>query len=164
MFVNTAVVRLDASGPVTFDELLDRNGKAVRDAIADAAVPFEEIVMSAAEHAGAGGSLLRAAFSVQDLALPLDRYPALSLRPVPLPHPHRRFDVNVAVVTDRPELTVRADLTTARFDAAMARRFIDDLVAVVTGAAAAPGAPLESVPRPAGVEPATDGASGEAQR
>jgi hypothetical protein len=164
MFVNTAVVRLDASGPVTFDELLDRNGKAVRDAIADAAVPFEEIVMSAAEHAGAGGSLLRAAFSVQDLALPLERYPALSLRPVPLPNPHRRFDVNVAVVTDRPELTVRADLTTARFDAAMARRFIDDLVAVVTGAAAAPGAPLESVPRPAGVEPATDGASGEAQR
>ena len=68
------------------------------------------------------------------------------------------------MVTDRPELTVRADLTTARFDAAMARRFIDDLVAVVTGAAAAPGAPLESVPRPAGVEPATDGASGEAQR
>lgn len=145
LFITTAIVRLDLTGAVTFDELLRRNEKAVRDAIADVRIPFEDTVAALADEVGPGGSLLQVQFSAQELDLRLDRCPDLRLRHVPMRPGHAKFDLGVVVSDEGGRLTVQADLSTARFAPGSAERLVREFEATVRRLIAEPGTTLVPV-------------------
>ncbi|MBU8858617.1 MULTISPECIES: AMP-binding protein [unclassified Micromonospora] len=128
LFVNTALVRLDLTAPGSFDDLVRRSESAVRDAIADAELPYEEIVAALADLTGGGESLLQAAFSVQSLDLPLDRGPSLRLRREIMTPQYAKFDIGVSVTDEDGRFTIAAEFNAARFDDASAGRFVTDFV------------------------------------
>nr|BAW27726.1 hypothetical non-ribosomal peptide synthetase [Actinomadura sp. SoC090715LN-10] len=143
LFVNTALVRLDLTGSVTFDDLVARAKVAVRDAIADAELPYEEVIAALADLVDEGDALLQAAFSVQRVDLPLDRSGSLRLHRLTLSPPDAKFDIAVSVADENGQLTVRAELAGSRFDEVAARRFVEDFVSTTHRLVGAPAARLE---------------------
>jgi amino acid adenylation domain-containing protein len=144
LFVNTALVRLDLTGSVSFDDLVDRAASAVRDAIADAELPYEEVVAALADQVGPHGSLLQAVFSVQRVEVPLDRSPSLRLRRLLMSPQYAKFDIAVSVADEDGGLTVVAELAGTRFDEPAAQRFVTGFVDGVQRLVASPAAVIRT--------------------
>jgi amino acid adenylation domain-containing protein len=142
LFITTAIVRVDMRGAPSFDALVDRVGHAVRDAMADAAVPFEDVVATLADRVGRGGALLQVMFSAQELGLDLDAYcPDLGLRHVPLEPKQAKFDIAMVVSDEHDTLTVSAQLAAASFRPGAAGRLVADFEKTVLSLIANPDAP-----------------------
>ncbi|WP_433374792.1 condensation domain-containing protein [Streptosporangium sp. CA-115845] len=144
LFVNTALVRLDLTGSVSFDDLVGRAEAAVRDAIADAELPYEEVVAALADQVGAGGTLLQAVFSVQRVDVPLDLSPSLRLRRLVMSPQYAKFDIAVSVADEDGRLAVTAELAATRFDESAARRFVTGFVGCVQRLVSAPAAAMRA--------------------
>jgi hypothetical protein len=139
MFVNTAVIRVRIDEVQTFEELVRRQQQPVRDAVADAEVPFDVLV----DALGLGGAprnpLAQVMFSVQELQLPFDRCPELHLQHVELTPRHAKFEVAFVVTQRDEELILRADLADGPFTGQTARLISTDFVTAAADLTRKPG-------------------------
>ncbi|MGH8791178.1 MAG: AMP-binding protein, partial [Stackebrandtia sp.] len=142
LFVTTAMVRLDLTGEITFDTLVRRNEQAVRDAVADAELPFEDVVLALADQVEPGQQLLQVLFSVQELGLDLNARPELRLRRTPMRPRQAKFDIGFIVAEEEGQLVVNVELAASRFDAGDADRLVADFSSALRDLVAEPRRPL----------------------
>ncbi|MER7756257.1 amino acid adenylation domain-containing protein, partial [Kitasatospora sp. NPDC097643] len=144
-FVNSLVLRTDVSGDPTFRELLARVRETDLGAFEHQDVPFERLVelvnpgRSSARH-----PLFQVLLQVQNTAEARAEFPGVEAAFETVGWDRAKFDLGVAFSERRDETGAPAGLTGSLeyaadlFDRETARRLLDCLVRVLTGAAAAP--------------------------
>ncbi|MEU8756928.1 amino acid adenylation domain-containing protein [Streptomyces chartreusis] len=145
MFELTAVIRVDAGGGPTFEQLLARVRDAALAAHGHAVLPLEEIVAAVLDVVATTPEPGRnPLFDVRFAAFGVDAEPA----GFPLPDaPGTRMDLDCRL-TDRADGGVdgRIDYSTQLFDEPTVTRLADDYVRLLGEACENPARPLESTP------------------
>ncbi|WP_156772113.1 non-ribosomal peptide synthetase, partial [Mycobacterium sp. 1245805.9] len=95
-FVNTWVLRVDASGNPRFGELLERIGSKALGAYENQDAPFERIVDSLnVSRSTANHPLFQVSFALQNIALPNVEFPGLGVDILPVPTHTAKFDLSI---------------------------------------------------------------------
>ncbi|QMU70575.1 non-ribosomal peptide synthase/polyketide synthase [Streptacidiphilus sp. P02-A3a] len=146
-FVNTVVLRTPVARTWSFRELLTAAAVTVNDSFAHGDTPFERLVEAVGAPREAGRNPL---FDVMVLLHPAPAAaPApdgLDVSPVAVPRQAATFDLSVEFVPDGDGLTGLLEYRSDLFDASTARRTAEQLLRLLTGAAAEPDLPLSGLP------------------
>ena len=153
-FVNTVVLRIDADGNPTFEELLDRVRDTTLDALTHQDLPFERLVEELAPDRSLGHSPI---FQVMiafanapgdDVSLP-----GLEIEHEAVPNGAAKFDLNLELAEAGDAIKGILEYDSDLFDGLTARTIVDCLQALVADAGARPGSPLGEL---AVLEPAAE--------
>ncbi|MGW0927659.1 non-ribosomal peptide synthase/polyketide synthase [Streptomyces sp. NPDC002644] len=146
-FASTVVLRTPVDTAGSFRDLLAAAADTVNDAFAHGDTPFDRLVETVGAPREAGRNPL---FDVMVLLHPAPpAAPAvrgLATAPVTVPRRAATFDLSVEFVPDGEALTGLLEYRTDLFDADTARRTADQLVRLLTGAAAEPHRPVGTLP------------------
>lgn len=145
-FVNTLVLRGDLSGDPTFRRLVERTRDTAIDAQVHQELPFELLVDALKVRRSANRSpLFQAMLAVQDESAESAELPGVSVSRMGVPFDYAKFEftLNLRVGSDRGRgsLEYNADL----FDRATAEGFVNDFMAFLETALAAPDRRLSSL-------------------
>ncbi|HEX3925176.1 MAG TPA: amino acid adenylation domain-containing protein [Streptosporangiaceae bacterium] len=183
MMINTVLVRVDASGTPSFEELLGRVRERCLQAYAHQDMPFSKLVERLAPRRSLSRMpLCQVLFSFLDTPMPALQIPGLSFEVIEAHNRSAKFDLNVVVVPGalpgggQPQqrldgaITVLMEYNADVFEAETVRRMLGDLRTIFTTAIAQPQRPvgdfLPDLVRPSAVaqdqvsavaEPAPDG-------
>ena len=146
-FVNTLALRFRPSGGMTFRELL----RQVRDVTvagqANQDVPFETVVLALRQgRSRSHHPVFQVSFAVQADDTEALRLPGLSVEVVYADTGTAKFDLTLAFIPLEQGLKGMLEYDGALFDAATARRLLDELRALVTAAVEAPERTLAELP------------------
>lgn len=139
-FVNTAVLRGDLSGDLTFGELLDRVRRATLEDYAHVDVPFERLVTAL------GRPLVEVMVLVDESVRTRTQHGDLTVAEEPVPSRTAKFELTAAFEV-LPDGTVDGVLeyATALFDRARMNRLASHVGVLLAGIAARPDAPLSEL-------------------
>ncbi|RKG69030.1 LLM class flavin-dependent oxidoreductase [Corallococcus sp. CA054B] len=150
-FASTLVLRADVSGSPRFRELLARMRSTFHEALANADLPFEEVVGAARAARGGDNPLFQANLVLESLPpVELD-VPGMQWRPV-LPVPDgavegtAKFDLQLAVVETPLGLEGALEYRSDLFTPETAARLTGHLEALLRGIVATPDARVEDLP------------------
>ena len=141
--VNTLAIRIDLSGRPSFRELLARTRATLLGAFAHADIPFERVVdLLETRRDAARAPVFQMMFAWQDgTAAPL-QLPGLVAEPLPFDGGVSRFDMTLFAVRTTHGIELRLEYATDLFEAATAKRMLDDVAAMLAAATAHPDAPI----------------------
>ncbi|GHJ11330.1 hypothetical protein TPA0907_56970 [Micromonospora humidisoli] len=181
-FVNNLVLRTDLAGDPSFTELVQRVRRVALDAYEHQDLPFERLVdelqperqlsvhplaqvnfqVYEPQNLGSVG-LSTAVAAVPDDHLTL---PGLAVEPLPTSTATSKFDLSVIITEEGGALTGSIEYATELYDEETIARFTENYVALLEGAAAAPGSRLSDLPAMATkqLRQVVDGWSGEIRR
>ncbi|MFI5801331.1 amino acid adenylation domain-containing protein [Streptomyces sp. NPDC051561] len=151
-FINTLVLRADASGNPTFRELLARIRDVDLEAWAHQEVPFARLVEELnPERTAARHPLFQVMLTVGDAAEVPPRLPGLRASAQTVPLPIAKFDITFNFYERRtadgtPDgLDLTAQYATDLYDEATVARALDRLVRILTAVPDDPGLPLHGI-------------------
>jgi amino acid adenylation domain-containing protein len=155
MLINTVLVRVDASGSPSFEELLGRVRERCLRAYAHQELPFTKLVERLAPPRSLSRMpLCQVLFSFLDTPMPALQVPGLSFEVIEAHNHSAKFDLNVVVVphtlpvAGEPQpvldgsITVFMEYNADVFDAGTVRRMLGELRAILTAAIAQPQRPV----------------------
>ena len=146
-FVNTVVLRTRVERSGSFRELLAAAAGTVNDSFAHGDTPFERLVEAVGAPREAGRNPLFDVMVLLHPAPPAATAPhGLEVSPVAVPRQAATFDLSVEFVPDGEGLTGLLEYRSDLFDGSTAERMADQLLRLLTGAAAEPDRPLGSLP------------------
>ncbi|MFI6820360.1 amino acid adenylation domain-containing protein [Micromonospora sp. NPDC050187] len=145
--LNTVAVRLTATGSTTTRELLIATGRAVREAMAHGAVPFEHVV-DALDLPGVPGvtPLFQVMFSHERVGTRRWRFGDLTATAEILAYPFARTDLVVAVEESDTRLDGRLEYRADIFDAERMARLAGHYTTLLAAAAREPDRPVATLP------------------
>ncbi|MEQ1507638.1 MAG: condensation domain-containing protein, partial [Myxococcota bacterium] len=147
-FVNVVVMRGDLAGDPSFAALVRRTRDRALRAMAHQDLPFPRLLDALAPDRTESSPLFQAMLVLQDRHEAPLRVPGLEVHRQRLDEPWARYDVTLELEPDGDGLHARLTVPADRFDRATARRWTDQLVALLGVAARAPTTPIRSlVPR-----------------
>ncbi len=146
-FVNSLVLRNDASGDPGFALLLERVRNAALGAFAHQDLPFERLVDELRpERHLSHNPLFQVMFALQNAPLePID-LPGVSLAPLAMEMATAKFDLGLTFAEADGGLAAALDYATDLFDGATASRMAGHVLTVLAGAAANPGHRISELP------------------
>ncbi|QLY31767.1 amino acid adenylation domain-containing protein [Nocardia huaxiensis] len=180
MFVNTLTLRTTVDTAAPFADLVERAKETDLSAFANADVPFERVVETAAAGRTAANPLLQVVLSLQNNEVPVLELPGLTVAALDADLAAAKFDLQIGIEPGQAEdgsageLGVVFSYATDLFDEDTIDRLGDRLGRILTAVAADPHIPvrdiviedaLESVPAqaaPAAAEPAAVATRGTA--
>jgi amino acid adenylation domain-containing protein/non-ribosomal peptide synthase protein (TIGR01720 family) len=146
-FVNTVVLRGSVHGGRSFADLLDEVTATVRDAFANAELPFERVVETTGVERDASRNPL---FDVMVLLHPAGRgrpaFAGLSTSDVPVTRRSATFDLTFEFQETEGGLGGLVEYATDLFDPATVERMAGHLAVLLAGIAADPGAAVADLP------------------
>ncbi len=148
LFLNTVVLRPQASDDPEFTELVRRVRGEFLDASERSALPFSEVVRELAPERELGRNPLFQAMFVLAVADPEPRLAGLRAERVALPLETSFMDVSVEVRVLEESAEVRFSLDAELFDAGTATAVADGYPALLAAALADPGLRLSRLPAP----------------
>ncbi|HEX6039303.1 MAG TPA: amino acid adenylation domain-containing protein [Longimicrobium sp.] len=147
LFVNTLALRTDVSGDPDFRSVVRRVRAATLEAYAHQEVPFERLVEEMRlERSLSRHPLFQVSFSVLPPAAEHPRLAGLKTEPVPSTTGTAKFDLVMEVEPNAEGLRVGVAYATDLYDAATARRLMDDFAALVQALVAAPDERISRLP------------------
>ncbi|MGC2398148.1 MAG: amino acid adenylation domain-containing protein [Acidobacteriaceae bacterium] len=141
VFTNTAILRTEVPGEVSFRELMGRVRKTTLDAQANQEIPLQRVVRLLDGQSDSGRFLLRVLFDLQKKSGHMQEVPGLSIRPLDTSNGVAKFDLVLAFEETADELKGVLDYDAARFEAATARQLVRHFLALVDAAVAQPDLP-----------------------
>jgi len=147
-FVNTLALRADVSGDPSFRELLDRVKRFDLAAYEQQDVPFERVVETLQPARSLSRlPLFQVMLAVQNIPEPLLRMGSLEVTPEPAALSAAKFDLYFELA-EMPEGTLdgAVEYNEDLFERATAERIAAQFVTLLESAAAAPDAPLHTLP------------------
>ena len=148
MFVNTLVLRLNVDPSRSFTELLTHTRTVDLAAMEHSDVPFERVVEALAPARSTAHSPLFQALIALETERPEGMtLPGLEITPLPYESEVTRFDLALTI-TDSDGLEGSLRYATDLFDESTARRFADELVAILDAALADPTAAVGDLAPP----------------
>ena len=142
-FNNMLVLRTDLSGSSTFYELARRARETALGAYAHQDVPFEQLVEEIqAPRDPSRTPLFQVMFALQNVPLPTQELPGLSLQPLATDSQAAKFDLNLALKDTAQGLDGVLRYNADLFDAATIRRMLDHFEALLEAIVANPSRPL----------------------
>ncbi len=145
VFINTALLRTQLSGDLSFREVLGRVRKAMLDAQANQEVPFQRVVRLLDSQVDPGRSLLRVMFDLQRKPGWLFNSPGLSLEPMESGNGLAKFDIVLALEDTGEELKGVFDYDAEKFEAATAKQMVRHYLALIESAVAQPDIPVSQL-------------------
>jgi amino acid adenylation domain-containing protein len=143
LFVNTVPVRTDLSGAPTVEQLLDRVGERVTDAMANASVPFEHVVEAVRPpRTPSRHPLVQVGFNM--LNYPPERLtlPGVTATAIPLRPPGSLLDLTLYTREDADRLVFELVYNSDLFDPDRMRALLAQYVHLLRQAISAPGRPV----------------------
>ncbi|GAA3437548.1 hypothetical protein GCM10018954_071620 [Kutzneria kofuensis] len=148
-FVNTAVVRSTVDEKWSFTELLARVRESVLDAMANAEVPFEQVVRELAPHRDpARPPLVQVMVVMQNAPSRGRRFAGLTATEVEVPLVATNVDLAVEFREVGGELRVLVNYSTALYEAGTIDGLTEQLTGLLAAVAECPDRPLRSLPLP----------------
>jgi amino acid adenylation domain-containing protein/FkbH-like protein len=146
-FVNTLLLRTDASGDPTFEELLGRVRETTLNAYAHEDLPFEKLVEKLhPERAATHTPFTRIMFALQNTTLEKLEWPNLTLKFVDFETGTAKFDLTMVLqVTDRG-LVAQAEYNSDLFEAGTMSRLLEHFEILLEGIAKDPSNRLSELP------------------
>jgi len=146
-FANTLVLRLDAGGDPSLDELLPRVRRAVLEAYSHQEVPFEKLVEELAPDRDLSRApLFQITFQVEERESDLLDLPGVAVQRLDLARAESKFDLSVALSPGPAGLLARAHYSTDLFDPTRMRRMLGHLGHLLAAAAARPELAIAQLP------------------
>ncbi|WP_327000780.1 amino acid adenylation domain-containing protein [Dactylosporangium sp. NBC_01737] len=145
LFVNTVVVRVDASGDPTATELAGRVRDRALDAFGHAGLPFDRLVEEVAPHRDPGRlPLCDVMFDLRDTPAAVPAFAGLGVAPVHAERRTAKFDLTLTLTALPGAGGYRAELeyATALFDRATAERMAGHLATLAAAVAHDPDRPV----------------------
>ena len=145
-FVNTLLLRTDASGDPSFEELLQRVRETTLNAYAHEDLPFEKLVEKLhPERAATHMPFTRIMFALQNSTLEEMKWPDLTVRFVDCETNTAKFDLTMVLqVTDRG-LVAQAEYNSDLFNAETINRLLEHFELLIEGIAENPVPPLVGI-------------------
>ncbi|MEM9291572.1 MAG: amino acid adenylation domain-containing protein [Acidobacteriota bacterium] len=143
MFINTLVMRVDASSSMTFHQLLEQVRETVLDAFEHQALPFEKLVealdpVRSLSHA----PLFQVFFELQTAPPGGPPLEGLTIEPAALTLETTRFDLNLSMEDGEEGLRGHLQYSTDLFDATTAQRLARSLERWIHRLVSSPHAPI----------------------
>ena len=146
MFLNTLVMRLDLSGEPSFDELLARVRETTTGAFAHQRLPVEKLVETLDPERGASRpTLFQVQFNMQDFPNRKFELPGLTLEGLHLRDVPSKFDLTAYAAEVEGEILFELVYNADLFDRDRVVGMLGEIMAVIEGAVAAPGAPVSEL-------------------
>jgi amino acid adenylation domain-containing protein/non-ribosomal peptide synthase protein (TIGR01720 family) len=145
LLTNRVALRADLSDGPSFRALLDRTGRATRDALAHAEVPFELVTEAMAE-AGIRPDYARVLFALQNAVSGDFTLSGLSVRPREMMCRTAKADLYLAAEARADALDLVLEYPPALFDQARMAGLLGLYVRLAAAAAAEPDAPIGQLP------------------
>lgn len=146
VFINTAIVRTQFSGNITFRELLGRVRNTVLDAQANQELPLQRVVRLLDAKGDPGRSFLQVLFDLQKKPEMLLESSGLSIEPMDVSSGVAKFDITLALEDTGAELKGLFDYDAERFEAATAQQMLRHFRALLDSAMAQPDIPVSQLP------------------
>jgi amino acid adenylation domain-containing protein len=145
-FVNTLVLRTRLSPTQSFRELLAQVKETTLGAYAHQDVPFEKLVEELKpERDQSRTPLVQAVFGLQNAPLPELKLPGLKLRAIETESQTSKFDLTMSVAETPAGFSMWLEYNTDLYEAATARRMLEQLQVLLEGIVAAPDRKLQEL-------------------
>ncbi|HYN21687.1 MAG TPA: amino acid adenylation domain-containing protein, partial [Thermoanaerobaculia bacterium] len=146
-FVNSLVLRVDASGAPGLRELADRVREVATGAYSHEDLPFEILVRELQPRRELGRNpLFQVVFQLHDPPGGETRMPGLSVRPLATGETRAKFDLHLSAVDTADGMRMVADYRQDLFDGTTVLRLLEHIQTLLTGALAAPDRPFPDLP------------------
>ena len=146
-FANTLVFRADLSGGVSTVQLLERTRDQVRDMLSHAEVSFEELVdVLKLPRDPSRNPLFQVAFALRERDAVELHFPETRVRRVPAVVEHAKFDLTLSMIDGTDGIDVRWEFCADLFARATVERMARQYETLVAAMAAAPDAPIATLP------------------
>ncbi|WP_249357923.1 non-ribosomal peptide synthase/polyketide synthase [Nocardia cyriacigeorgica] len=148
MFVNTVALRTEVDPRTGFADLLRDTGCRDLRALANADVPFDQVVDALGRTRSSSYTpLFQVMFTYQNMPHSVVRLPGLEVRPLDLGLSEAKFDLHLTGIErpGRAGLDFQFGYATDIFDAATVRRFAERLLLVLDAIAADPGVSVRAI-------------------
>ncbi|TDP89884.1 non-ribosomal peptide synthetase [Labedaea rhizosphaerae] len=143
LFANTVAIPVDLSGTPTTAESLRRTNTAVLGALANADVPFDQVVADLrVERSAEHNPLFQVLFQAFEAGATPWRFAGLDVEPVPVDAGHAKADLTLFAVTRAEGIELILTYAEDLFDEATARRLLGHVGALTGRACAEPERPL----------------------
>ncbi|MDX6464204.1 MAG: hypothetical protein QOE55_7901 [Acidobacteriaceae bacterium] len=146
VFINTAILRSDVSGEISFRELLKRVRKTTLDAQANQEIPLQRVVRLLDGQSDAGRSLLRVLFDLQKKSGHILDIPGLSIEPLDVSSGVAKFDLVLSFEETTDELKGVLDYDARKFEAGTARQLVRHFLTLIDSAVTQPDLPISRLP------------------
>ena len=142
-FVNTVVLRIDANGDPTFDELLDRVRDTTLDALTYQDLPFERLVEELAPDRSLGHSpIFQVMIAFENTPAGQVSLAGLEIEHRPVTNGAAKFDLNLELAQAGDRIEGILEYDSDLFDGRTAQTIVDCLLSLVADAGARPGSRL----------------------
>jgi amino acid adenylation domain-containing protein len=146
-FVNSLLLRIDASGEPTFRGLLARVREVSLGAYAHQDLPFERLVEELQpERSLSHNPLCQVMFALHNAPTPRMQFGQLSLVPMEIETSTARCDLALSLEVDGERLSATAEYSTDLFEAATVERLLEHYRTLLAGAVTAPKTMIGDLP------------------
>ena len=142
VFTNTAILRTDVQGEISFRELLKRVRKTTLDAQENQEIPIQRVVRLLDGPSDSGRSLLRVLFDLQKKSGHIVDIPGLTMEPMDVSSGVAKFDLVLSFEETADELRGVLDYDAAKFEAATAQQLVRHFLTLIDSAVTQPDLPI----------------------
>ncbi|MDG2156241.1 MAG: non-ribosomal peptide synthase/polyketide synthase, partial [Gammaproteobacteria bacterium] len=146
-FINTLVLRSDASGQPTFLDFLERVRKTALGAYASQELPFEKLVDELQPVRDMSHTpLFQVMFILQNAPWDAENFEELKARPVPLQFGTAKFDLTLSMAERKDGLEAYFEFNTDLYEKATVERMLDHLEVLAAGIIENPQQQINELP------------------